>query len=177
MHYTGMLSLSFSMVPAGWDPRVSTGPRTTCNFMLWWAATTLMILWKFWILKPINTKESGPQKREGYVICTTHTSRVLSVFPHPGSVETGLPVVCGARAQDLPRSLLVFAVIDVPRGTVGRPFLRRETAARLKVAVCAQERSLQYRTETPRGAGGWAEPASPALPSHARSGSGLHVFS
>lgn len=102
----------------------------------------------------MNTKESGPQKREGYVTCTMRAGRALSVFPHPGGVETGLPVVCGARAQDLPRSLLVSAVIDVPRGTVGGPFLRRETAARLKVAVCAQERSLQYGTETPRGAGG-----------------------
>lgn len=29
---------------------------------------------------------------------------------------------CGIRAQDLPQSLFVFAVIDVPRGTTGGPF-------------------------------------------------------
>lgn len=69
-------------------------------------------------------------------------------------METSLPVVYGIRAQDLPWSLLVFAVMHVPRGTVRRPFLRKETTARLKVTVCAPERSLQYGTETPWGARG-----------------------
>lgn len=46
------------------------------------------------------------------------------------------------------------SVIDLPRGTIGGPLLRRETTARRKVTVCAQERSLQYGTETPQGVGG-----------------------
>lgn len=82
------------------------------------------------------------------------------VFPHLGSVETSLPVVYGIRAQDLPQSLLVFAVTDVLRGTIERPCLRREASARLRVAFCAQERSLQHGDETPRSAGGWAESIS-----------------
>jgi len=73
------------------------------------------------------------------------------VFAHPGSVETSLPVVCDVRAL---QSRSVFAVTDVPRGTVGGLLLRQETTARLKVAVCAWERSLRCGTETPRDAGG-----------------------
>lgn len=67
----------------------------TCNFMLWWAATTFMLLWKFKILKPLHTNKSGLEGTEAYAMCTMHTNRMLCVLLQQGSVETSLTMVCG----------------------------------------------------------------------------------
>lgn len=110
------------------------------------------------------------------MICTMATTRVLCVFPHPGSVETSLLVVYGIRAQDLPQSLLVFAVIDIPKDHQEALSEEGDHCKAESCSLCLEEELAVWHQNTTgcrRLSGACVSCSAPVLPSHAHSSSGL----
>lgn len=98
----------------------------TCNFMLWWAATTLMLLWKFKILKPICTNKSGPEGMR----CAPCTQAGCCVYFHSKAVWKQ------AWLWSVALGSVGICCYGCTQGDHQRPFLRRETTAILEVGAC-----------------------------------------